>query len=155
MENIKNISTKYLVLLIFPLLLVWIPLILKENIISPVSKILIDKLENQFKVKKDYVELSILPPKEEPELTIYTIANSLEIKPYTKEIFTEKKVTEPPPNYKISFIYIGINKRFAIINGKLYRENDRISKDERIIRIERNKILLFGKWGERWIEFIK
>ncbi|RMA97536.1 hypothetical protein [Hydrogenothermus marinus] len=59
------------------------------------------------------------------------------------------------PNYKISFIYIGVNKKYVLINGKLFTEGDFISNQEKIIKIEKDRILLEGEWGKRWIYIIK
>ena len=58
----------------------------------------------------------------------------------------------PPPQYRVSFIYVGKEKRFAIINGKLYQEGDKLGKYEFIEKIKEGKIKLRGRWGERWLK---
>ncbi len=58
---------------------------------------------------------------------------------------------EGPPKYRISSILKGEDRTFAVINGKIYHRGDKISEDEQIARIETRRILLKGKWGDRWI----
>lgn len=55
-----------------------------------------------------------------------------------------------PPPYRLSFTFVG-RKKYAIINGKLFREGERISPHERIVRISEGKVLLSGRWGKRWL----
>lgn len=62
-----------------------------------------------------------------------------------------KEDTDSPPQYKINSILKGEDRTFAVINGKIYHRGDKISEDEKIARIETRRILLKGKWGERWI----
>ncbi len=59
-----------------------------------------------------------------------------------------------PPSYRVTFIFLG-EKKFAIVNGILFREGDRISPEEKIIKIKEDGIILYGKWGERWIPLSK
>ncbi|HIE59557.1 MAG TPA: hypothetical protein EYH43_04955 [Persephonella sp.] len=59
-----------------------------------------------------------------------------------------------PPKYKIKFIYMGVGKKYALIGNKLLTEGDITSENEKVIKIEKNKILLQGNWGRRWIYLI-
>jgi hypothetical protein len=58
---------------------------------------------------------------------------------------------DTPPRYKVSSIIKGEDRTFAVINGKIYRRGDKISENEVIARIDSRRILLRGKWGDRWI----
>lgn len=58
---------------------------------------------------------------------------------------------DTPPRYKVSSILKGDDRTFAVINGKIYRRGDKISENEEILRIDTRRILLRGKWGDRWI----
>ncbi len=64
------------------------------------------------------------------------------------------KSSEPPPKYKLTFIYIGVRDRYVIINGRILKEGDMVSAEEKIIKIDRRAVLLSGKWGERWIRLL-
>ncbi len=75
--------------------------------------------------------------------------------PYVVKTEGEEKPTEPPPEHKLSFIYIGEGRRYAIINGTLLREGDFISKDEKVVKIRSRSVLVSGKWGKRWLKLIK
>ncbi len=154
MSELKKIPGRLILLLVLPLIFPVLPVFLKGNLEDSLNKIIYSHLEPQFKLIIEYPEVE--PDyKQVKSINISLIEKSLDIVPYKEETISEKKIKEPPPDYKIRFIYIGINKKFVMINGKLYRENDRISKDERIKKIEKDRILLTGKWGERWILFSK
>ena len=58
-----------------------------------------------------------------------------------------------PPDYVLTFTFIG-EKRYAILNGSLYREGD-IVGEEKIARIEKGKVLLTGRWGKRWVSMLR
>ena len=78
---------------------------------------------------------------------------SLPVVPYVPQQ-AQEETKEPPPNYKLSFVYVGRSKKFAVINGKLYKEGDLLPSEERILKIRKDSILLTGKWGERWIKLL-
>ncbi len=67
-----------------------------------------------------------------------------------KKEFVEK-IPEKPPYYKLIFTLIGARKKYAIIDGRLFTEGDRISPYERVEQIREKKVLLSGKWGKRWL----
>ncbi|MGE4497350.1 MAG: hypothetical protein AB7E48_05675 [Deferribacterales bacterium] len=68
-----------------------------------------------------------------------------------EEAAAVREEPEGPPKYRISSILKGEDRTFAVINGKIYHRGDKISGDEQIARIETRRILLKGKWGDRWI----
>jgi len=119
-------------------------------------------LKRIFPMKEEYITTSSLPDVLEfkdyefidPEL----FAASIKVKPYkittsqkNNSITTENK--EPPPSYKISFIYIG-NHKYVIIDNKLYKEGDTLPSSEKIVKITKSGVLLRGKWGDRWVKFL-
>ncbi len=62
---------------------------------------------------------------------------------------------EKPPQYRVTFTYVGLKKNYAIINGMLFREGDPVSPDERVVKITREGVLLSGRWGERWLRVVE
>ena len=90
----------------------------------------------------DYVSYLYIPPK-------------VVIKKEERESTVEAKKEEKPPSYKVTFTYVGAVRSFAIIDGRLFREGDMVSENERIIKIKRDGVLLSGKWGERWIKILE
>ena len=152
MIMLKSIPPRYILLLLIPIIIPVLPLFFKDYIDRTVGDLINRYVEPHFKLEINYPEIN-LSYKDKMRINTAFIKNSLDVHPYKQEITSDKKIKEPPPEYKVNFIYIGINKKFVMINGKLFRENDRISKDERIIKIEKDRILLKGKWGERWIDF--
>jgi len=55
---------------------------------------------------------------------------------------------ERPSN--VSLIVVAPGRKFAIINGNVAKEGDTVEM-QRVLRIERNRVLLKGKEGERWL----
>lgn len=58
-----------------------------------------------------------------------------------------------PPEYEPSSIYVGKSYKFVTLDGDVYREGQTVH-EEKILKIERDKILLSGPWGKRWV-FVK
>jgi hypothetical protein len=62
---------------------------------------------------------------------------------------------ERPPagdrQLNLSLIVINRGKKFAIISGAVVKEGDVVDQ-RRILRIERNQVLLKDKEGERWLK---
>ncbi|MBK3331624.1 hypothetical protein GWK41_00925 [Persephonella atlantica] len=88
-------------------------------------------------------------------LKLSEIKDIITVKPYEITVKTKTvQEEEKPPRYLISFIYIG-KSRYVIINGKLLKEGENVSKDEKIVKIYTDGVLLKGKWGERWIRFLR
>ena len=56
-----------------------------------------------------------------------------------------------PAEKRISTILINKNKKMAIIDGKFLSEGDVIGK-HKITRIEKNRVLLKNKEGEKWLK---
>jgi hypothetical protein len=56
-----------------------------------------------------------------------------------------------PAEKRVSTILINKNKKMAIIDGKFLNEGDVIGK-HKITRIEKNKVLLKNKEGEKWLK---
>ena len=70
--------------------------------------------------------------------------------------FPETPLAElsPPPSMeekRVSMILVNRNKKIAIIDGKLVKEGDVIDQN-RIARIEKDKVLLKNKEGEKWLK---
>lgn len=57
---------------------------------------------------------------------------------------------EPEVEIKVSFILIDGNRKMAIINGMVVKEGD-IFNQNRVAKIEKNRVLIKDKKGERWI----
>lgn len=84
-----------------------------------------------------------------------TKTNKGSIPPPLRKKITIPKVDikkQPPPVYNISMVYIGVNKKFAVINNRLLTEGDFISDKEYIVLIKKDGILLDGAWGKRWLK---
>lgn len=60
----------------------------------------------------------------------------------------------PPPaiaEKRVSFILVNQKRKFAIIDGKLVHEGDKMDNHS-IARIEKDKILLKNREGEKWLK---
>ncbi len=149
MDILKKIGNKELIILASPLIIGVFIFILLNGYIK-------NKILNHWRDILNYYPEIIdfeFKEKKEKKVDIELLQTLLYVKPYTiKTVQKTKNLQKPPPFYKINFIYIGKN-RYTIINGKLYTEGERISPEEKIVRISKNGVLLRGKWGERWIKF--
>ena len=149
MDILKKIGNKELIVLVSPLILgVFIFVLINDFI----KQKIISHWKDSLNYYPEVVEFEF-KEKKEKKVDTDLLQTLLYIKPYTIKTVKKTKVPQKPPSfYKISFIYIGKN-RYTIINGKLYTEGERISPEEKIIKITKNGVLLRGKWGERWIKF--
>lgn len=57
---------------------------------------------------------------------------------------------EPEVEIKVSFILIDGGRKMAIINGMVVKEGDMVSQN-RVAKIEKNRVLIKDKEGEKWI----
>jgi hypothetical protein len=57
---------------------------------------------------------------------------------------------KPQVEMKVSFILINGGRKMAIINGMVVKEGD-VFNQNRVAKIEKNKVLIIDKVGERWI----
>ena len=64
---------------------------------------------------------------------------------------TELSPPSSPAEKRVSMIFINKNKKMAIIDGKFLNEGDIIDK-HKITRIEKDKVLLKNKEGEKWLK---
>ncbi len=71
--------------------------------------------------------------------------------PLPKPAQRQEKQEKPPPSYTLSFVFLGPEGNYAIINGRVFKEGDRVSPDERIVKITKEGVVLEGRWGRRWL----
>jgi len=93
---------------------------------------------------------------ERQQLSAASAKNPIDVSFKSEQVFPEMSLTEvaPPPSStekKVSFILINQKNRWAIIDGKFVHEGDLFEK-QRIEKIEKNKVLLKGKEGEKWLK---
>lgn len=55
------------------------------------------------------------------------------------------------PVYTLNMVFIGNQKRFAVIDGITVREGDALPTGEVVTRLEQGRVQVKGAWGERWI----
>ncbi|SNZ02884.1 Type II secretion system protein B [Persephonella hydrogeniphila] len=150
--NVKKLGTKELIILVSPLIVGIFVYIFFSNL---VREKVIDIWSDYFEYRPQIAEIHFKKKENEFKIDMTLLDSLISVKPFSiPEIRKKETLEKPPPEYKISFIYIGKN-RYVIINNRLYKEGDRISPDEKIVRITKDGILLNGKWGERWIKFLK
>ena len=60
-------------------------------------------------------------------------------------------VLPPAPVYELGSIFLGNVKRFAVINKIVVRVGETLPSGEKVADIKEGKVLLKGRWGNRWI----
>ena len=93
---------------------------------------------------------------ERQPLSVSSIRNPVDLRRGGEEGFPKTALAEmvPPPETaekRVSFILVNQKKRLAIIDGKLVHEGDVID-NRKIAKIEKDKVLLKGKEGEKWLK---
>lgn len=93
---------------------------------------------------------------ERQPLSVSSVRNPVDMRRSGEEGFPKTALAEmvPPPETaekRVSFILVDQKKKLAIIDGKFVHEGDVIDK-HRIARIEKDKVLLKGKEGEKWLK---
>jgi hypothetical protein len=64
---------------------------------------------------------------------------------------SEISPASPQTGKRVSMILVNKNKKIAVIDGKMLNEGDFVDK-HRIARIEKDKVLLKNKEGEKWLK---
>jgi len=93
---------------------------------------------------------------ERQPLSVTSTRNPVDLRRGGEQGFPKTALAEmvPPPENaekRVSFILVNQKKKLAIIDGKFVHEGDVIDK-HRIARIEKDKVLLKGKEGEKWLK---
>ena len=147
----SNLGTKELLYIVSPIILFILVSIYTSNFLQNLATQKIGgytfPLKSAFKVSpkvKKLVKRKHLYNEEE----ILASLDAIDLKISKAEL---QKSTSPPPKYKLTFIYIGTKGRYAIINGVIMREGGPVSSEEKVVKIEKDRVLLDGKWGKRWI----
>ncbi len=152
-KDFKKLKAKEILLLFLPVIVGGFLSIVFYPFLQNILYSLFEKNLN-YSLKIPEIDFKI---RKSPKIYQETVSSLLEIKPYKAPLQMDRPANinkNPAPSYKISFIYIGKNK-YVIINNKLWSEGDTLPSGEKILRITRNGILVTGKWGERWIKFLR
>ena len=93
---------------------------------------------------------------ERQPLFVSSIRNPVDLRRGGEQGFPKTALAEmvPPPETaekRVSFILVNQKKRLAIIDGKFVHEGDVID-NHKIAKIEKDKVLLKGKEGEKWLK---
>jgi len=93
---------------------------------------------------------------ERQPLSVSSVRNPIDLRRGGEQGFPKTALAEmvPPPETaekRVSFILVNQKKRLAIIDGKFVHEGDVID-NHKIAKIEKNKVLLKGKEGEKWLK---
>jgi hypothetical protein len=90
------------------------------------------------------------------EISVSSIKCPIDVSKSSEKGFPKTSLTEmvPPPattEKRLSFILVNQKRKLAIIDGKLVHEGD-VLGDHKIAKIEKNKILLRSREGEKWLK---
>ena len=92
---------------------------------------------------------------ERKQSAVSSIKNPIDLTKTSEQGFPKASLEEivPPPattEKRISFILVNKKRKVAIIDGKLVHEGDKVDNHS-IVRIEKDKILLKNREGEKWL----
>jgi len=66
---------------------------------------------------------------------------------------TQERLQEPP-SHKVQLVFLG-RRNYAIVDGRLLREGEDLSPEERVVRITKDGVLVSGRWGKRWLRVLE
>ncbi len=148
-----NLSIKHLLMLILPLIFFVILFIFNSLIVNNLVGYLELNYLSKYTISDEFVRYSMV---QFPEKRKDNISEIVAILPVSKiqtalpvKVETQKVVKEIP--HKLSFIYVGVNKKFVEIDGNFYSEGDFISQGEKIVRIEKDKVLIDVSGRKKWL----
>jgi len=81
----------------------------------------------------------------------YNIAQQQIAVPTAPEVSSGDQAEIPSvPNYRISAVMNGKNKKCAVINGRLINLGDNVDNNSRLTAVDDSRVLLEGYWGKKW-----
>lgn len=94
-----------------------------------------------------------IPIKERQFTLVSALKNPMDHGDIGKRSYPSVKLSDiaPPERQRVSLVLIRGEKRFAIIDNLVVREGDSMNEG-RIVRIEKNGVLVKNKEGERWLK---
>ncbi len=152
-----NLTAKHMLMLILPLLLLVVLFIFKSQIVENFVNYFELNYLSKYRISDEFIRYSSVQLPKEKKINIQEIVAVIPVskvrlaKGFTPEKIPEerKQIKETP--YKLSFIYVGENKKFVEINGRFYSEGDYISQGKKIVRIEKNKVLIDILGRKKWL----
>lgn len=63
----------------------------------------------------------------------------------------QKAKPGPAPVYKVTGVFVGKLQKFAVVNDKMVKIGDKLKSGEKVTEIQNSRILLKGRWGDRWL----
>jgi hypothetical protein len=106
---------------------------------------IVERIPASVKPIKSPIVISTLQEREFPGAPLISVAPLLSD--------ADRKASAPlsGADKKVSLILVNSNRKIAIIDGTLLHEGDLIDR-YRLERIEKNKVLLKNKEGEKWLK---
>jgi len=148
-----NLSKKHLLMLMFPTIFLVILFIFKSTIVNNLISYFEMNYLSKYTISDEFVRYSTVQfPKKEKN----NISEIVAILPVSKiqvaiPVGTKIQRVSQKTSHKVSFIYVGVNKKFVEIDGNFYSEGDFISQGEKIVRIEKDKVLIDISGRKKWL----
>lgn len=144
---------KYLLYLLLP---VPLTLLLSHYVsskgVSLLGSHLVRGMDEGLKRISDFELQEVKPDKRGVEMLSY-----VELRPKVeKTVQTEVPQERPqePPSHKVQLVFLG-RRNYAIVDGRLLREGEDLSPEERVVRITKDGVLVSGRWGKRWLRVLE
>lgn len=176
MKKIKMLSSQELTRLILPLLMPFLIIFANSMFSTGIERSILNKYlsfrlnieqlmtPEQLTFFSNISQQEIVAPEEfkidnpeDSEYLAYIAVPSILKPAVTNENKNEGTDTEEekvdignPPEIALTSIYMGQKIKFATINGNVYK-NGMMLDSEKIVKIEKDRIMLSGPWGKRWI----
>ena len=175
-KKLKLLSATHFIKVSLPLAVLFCVFFLKSMIESAVNNTVTDKFSNMLKAfdvsipKEDLRFIDALKKGDSPKiiepynLSVYITSpvingfyNNIqpaetvpEQQPAEQNGMAQEDQPVTVPFYDVTAVMNGVNKKCAVINGKLINLGDSIDETGRLAAIEDTKILVEGIWGKKW-----
>ncbi len=151
-----RLSKKHMLMLVLPFILIFAVFFFKAFFVQNIIDYINFNYLSKYSVTDEYVRFLSLNFPKEKKINISEIASLIPVKQLEtatitakREMKKEKDIKEK--SHKLTFIYIGTEKKFAEIDGNLFLEGDYISQGEKLVRIEKDRVLIDILGRKKWL----
>ncbi len=155
-----NLSGKHIFMLTVPLLLVGGIFIFKSFFVENIVRYFNLNFLNRYSISDEYIRYLSIKFPEEKKINILEIAQMIPISANQENrVITVRNIEGTKiisvKKHFLSFIYLGSKKKFAEIDGNLFLEGDMISPNEKLVRIEKDRVLIISFGRKKWLYILE
>jgi hypothetical protein len=150
-----QLSKKHLIIIVAPFFIVIAVIFFKTTFVENFISYFNTNYLLKYTITDEYIKFLSLDIQKEEKIDLNKIVSLIPVpKPkIASQVPPSKKVTitQKQEQHHLNFTYIGENKKFAEIDGNLFEEGDFISPNAKLVRIEKDKVLIDISGRKKWL----